>query len=461
MELEDIVNDPEMMPVQDNQSKKPKVAIGIDGLPIQQAPDVARPEEEDINEKPEQETEKKTVSFLGTCFNLLNSVLGIGLLSVPNSFINSGIIMSYLVLILMAVLSFFATRIVVKLQYETGTEGFDELAMRILGKIGSIILSVLTLLFLSCGLLAYLIVAGDMLKSWLTLAGLNLGTSIWWRALLIFVYGICLPIALTIPRNLSFLQYFSTATVFCITFFLVVMIYKAFAILPKKGMNPTVDIWKLDVKLFSTLSIYSITFSLPCVSIPSLKLFAPDLKKRLNVILTTIIFCIVIVGITGITGYAIFGKEASDNILNSFENNDIIIIIVRVGFFIVVTCAYPLLCQAVLGSWSQLIFKINNPNSLPNTKRFLILGLANGIPLLIAMFLSQIRPALGVSGALGGCIVNYMYPGILYFKNSKEKWHHWKNILVLLLAAFGFCAGCIATYLAVVDAIAAFSSKSA
>ncbi|EAX93659.1 Transmembrane amino acid transporter protein [Trichomonas vaginalis G3] len=463
MELEDIVNEDHELPSM-NENQHPtagKVQIGIDGLPIQQAPDVPRPEEEDVNEEPSQKQQVKQVSAIGTIFNLLNSVLGIGLLSVPNSFINTGVIMSYVVLILMAVLSFFATNIVIKLQTQTGADGFDDLAFKILGKIGSIVLSVLTLLFLTCALLAYMIVAGDMLISWFSMGGIDLTKGIWWRALMIFVYSICLPIPLTIPRNISFLQYFSTATVFCLSFFLIVMIYKCSSIVPKQGISKSISYWKLDFKVFSTLSIYAITFSLPVVTIPSMKLYNPDYRKRCRIIIITCILCCLVVGVTGITGYTIFGAETSDNILNSFENNDIVILIVRICFFVVVTCAYPLLSQAVLGSWSSLIYKVNTPNTLSNGKRALILCLTNGIPLIIAMFLSKVKPALGVSGSLGGCFANYMYPAILYFFNSKQKWTYWKNILAILLGLFGLAAGIISTYLAFVDAVHAFSSKGA
>ena len=181
----------------------------------------------------------------------------------------------------------------------------------------------------------------------------------------------------------------------------------------------------------------------------------PASKKKL-VGLYCIIICVVIVALTGVAGYCIFGDTANSNILNSFDDKEVIIIIVRAGFFIVVTCAYPLLSQSVFGNWSALIFKVNNCADLPNGKRALILIIGNGIPLLIAMFLSNIKPAMSVSGSLGGCIVNFMYPGMLYFKYSKEKWSHWRNILSLMLAAFGLVAGVISTYQAIVDAIDSF-----
>ena len=478
-ELEDFVDSKgEMRDANFDTIQKDEAQVGIDGLPIhpvedlpvsqhkgpidasQQATERVDEEEFNVTQKMPSEEEETTetqkyVKTIPAIFNLLNSVLGIGLLSVPNSFINTGFVLSYIILLIMAILSYFATAIVIQLQKETNAPGFDELALQLLGKVGSVSLSVLSLFFLACGLLSYLIVAGDMLLSWFSLAGLN-WNSLLPRAAVIGVYALCLPILMTIPRNIKFLEYFSTATIICLTFYTICMIYKFFATIPSNGINESCDIVKAGMGIFSSLSIYGLTFSLPSVSIPVIKNCEPNLTKRKLTGLYAIIACFVIVAITGFAGYSIFGSTANANILNSFPNDDVIIIIVRIGFFIVVTCAYPLLSQTVFGNWSQLIYKVNDANQLPNGKRAVILLIGNGIPLIIAMFLSSIKPVISVSGSLGGCIVNFMFPGVLYVKHSPEKWTSWKNILAIALAIFGLVAGVISTYQAIVDAIAAF-----
>jgi hypothetical protein len=52
-----------------------------------------------------------------------------------------------------------------------------------------------------------------MQVSWFALAGFPIDTTMK-RALLILAYALCLPIALSLPRNISFLGYVSTATLF-------------------------------------------------------------------------------------------------------------------------------------------------------------------------------------------------------------------------------------------------------
>lgn len=93
------------------------------------------------------------------------------------------------------------------------------------------------------------------------LRGIDL-TSLGKHALIILVYALCIPIALIIPRIISFLKYFSKLTVFCISFFCVSMIYICIA---AHKISEKIVMTKCDLSMFSSLSIYALTFSFPSV----------------------------------------------------------------------------------------------------------------------------------------------------------------------------------------------------
>ena len=451
MELQDISNDI---------SKVIENNIGPDGLPIKEKINITNIEENINNENivsfVEEDNKIRTKRF-ATLMNLLNSVLGIGILSVPNSMINSGIIGSLIILIITTYLSYYATKIVISLQLETESEGFDDLANRILGTKGSIILSILSLLFLIVGLISFLIIGGDMIKSYLEIIGYPIQNK-QSRAILIFIYSISIPFLLTIPRSVNFLTFFSTATVISVFFYVISMIIKLIITLNSNGIHKTVILFNFNFGMFQTLSIFGLTFSFPVVVLPVIKSYNKLFSKRKTVSGFAIFVCFLIVGISGSSGYLIFGNTCNANIINSFNSNDILFSIVRFGFFIVVSCVYPLVAQVVMCSWSQLIYNINQASNLPTLKRIVILLITNLIPLFIAMFLSSAKPALSVGGALGGCIVNFMYPGLLQIFYSKNPIFHSSNILPIFLTLFGLISGIISTYLAIIDAIVFFKN---
>ena len=212
-------------PMQSTQSKietnSQKVAVGPDGLPINviQLNDIKdhhishEEEEEEVHEHKSLDDDheptakkKKTQNTFSTIMNVLNSILGAGILSVSNTFVNSGVIPSLILILVMAVLSLIATDIVIFLANKTQTVGLAELTTKILGYWGALILTILNLLFLITALVAYMVLAGDMITSWFDLAKIDLNPLIY-HAVMQLIYGI-IPICLTIPRNISFLRYF-------------------------------------------------------------------------------------------------------------------------------------------------------------------------------------------------------------------------------------------------------------
>ena len=153
-----------------------------------------------------------------TILNLLCALLGAGVLSVPNSFTNAGIVPSILLLILMAVLSHVGTVITVTLQAETQSDGFPDLAGRILGRSGEVGLSIMSLLYLVSAQLGYLILGGDMIVSLFSVAGIDL-SGMWPRAIVTAVYAIVFPIALTLPKRTDYFKYMGMVTAASVLFF--------------------------------------------------------------------------------------------------------------------------------------------------------------------------------------------------------------------------------------------------
>lgn len=394
-------------------------------------------------------------SFMGTVLNLLNSTLGAGILGVPNTFVNTGIILSIIILLIMSVLSTIATDILLVLGKETNARSLGEMAEKVLGRPGSLTLTILNLIFSLTALVAYLVLAGDMITSFFELANIDL-SPLGWHALMVLIYALCIPIALTIPRNVAFLRYFSTITVFCIFFFCIAMLYK---FIDNHGVSKTIKMVNCDLSLFSSLSVYALTFSFPSVIFAVVQTYEDNLKKRKNVVLVALLFCIFFIVFPGIFGYLIFGADTDPNILKNFEAKDVLIIICRIVFLVIVTCAYPMVAQNHESMWSTLIFKDGSPSTLIAWKRAIVLVLTNIFPLVVAMFLPSVKPALSIGGALGGCLVDFVFPSVLYLKlhRGEEPLYHWKNVLLIIFAIFGIVAAVISTYQSIVDAIDSFS----
>ena len=89
----------------------------------------------------------KYIGLFATIMNLLNSVLGAGVLSISNSFTFCGIIPSILILTLSAILSYISSILIIKLQFIYNVKTLPDLALLSLGKFGSLILAFSTIIF--------------------------------------------------------------------------------------------------------------------------------------------------------------------------------------------------------------------------------------------------------------------------------------------------------------------------
>ena len=397
----------------------------------------------------------KYVSFFSTVMNLLNSLVGAEILSISHSMKYCGIYVSVAIMTCTALLSYIATILTVKLQGSTKAESLHDLAHHILGKTGSFILSILTLLFTYSCCVAYLIIGGDNIESWFNLLKHSEWNSGWRKPVVMLIYSVILPAMLTIPKQMTFLSMFSTFSIFCLAFFVGIICYKAIVILPKQGISPYAKAYGIDFGLFNALAIYALMFALPAIVLPILKPTHPSLKKRFQIIGTAFSSCYTFVLLPGVFGYLMFGNEVKDILLSSFDDHDILIQCIRISFFIVVTASYPVIALTITADLSALIFKTNIPNNLPTKQRVIVLLIANVPPILIAMFCPSISPVLSVGGAIGGCLTNFFFPAIMWFRHSApdHPWHHWSRILCIIFAVFGLVAAGIATFKAVLDVI--------
>lgn len=391
-------------------------------------------------------TEQPTVGFFGTVMNLLNSLIGAEILSISRSMRFCGLTVSVGLMTFTAIISYIATILTVRLQYLTKAESLHDLGSKLYGKWCTAILSTLVLLFTYSCCIAYLIIGGNNIQSWLELLDLGYWMEGWRRTVVMFIYSITLPVVLTFPKKVKFLSIFSTFAILSIFIFCIVLTIKAFQYFPENGICNTALTARMDIHFFNAISVYSLMFALPAICLPLLKPVKPLLRYRYQIVGSSFFICYIFVIVPGVIGYLMNGADTDEIILDNFPNTDILIQITRFGFFIVVTTSYPIIALTISSQLSAIIYGVFDPATLNLKKRSIILLLSNLPPVLIAMVLPNIYPVISVGGSLGGCMTNFFFPAIFWIKKSPQKLCHWTNILCLLLAFFGFVSAAIATY---------------
>ena len=396
------------------------------------------------------------VGVLATIMNLLNSILGAGVLLISNSFTFCGVIPSVFVMSVVAVLSYVSAAMIVKMQHATEAESLPKLAAMTTGKIGSGILGIASVIFCYSCMIAYVIMGGDVLVSWLRLANFNID-GYWARALLILVFSL-LPVSLTFPKNLTFLGWISSAAIVSLVFYVIAMVIKGVQLLPRQGINVTCETAVFDLGIFNALAIYSLSFALAVVIIPIIAPSSRVLRKRFFASGVAFFGSYVIVIVPGLIGYCLFGADTDEMILNAFPDNDKLLIAVRAGYFVVLCCSYPVLGLSVQTAFSRWAFNQDDPAQLTFGRRTFILAIENSLAVAVAALVPNVRPVMAVGGALGGGLSNFVFPPLFWILLWKKPRTSWDTILCIIYIIFGIVTVVISTFEAVKDAIRAFSS---
>ena len=407
----------------------------------------------DIGSKVESTEQVKYQGYFITIVNILNTLVGAEILGMPNSLTLCGLILAVSMMTLAAVLSYIATVMVIRLERNTGLNNINAIARLYAGRGIAVTYSVLNLVFLASAQIAYLEIGSNTINRWLRLLNLDSWTTGWRRSIVVGVYSLLIPVALSIPRNNKFLASASAGSVFVMLFYACVVIYESVKHLGKEGIAPSAENYIVDWTLFNAFAMYTTTFAIPSVVLPLLHGFYPSVTKRYRLIGGAFVFCWILVVFPGVTQYLIFGEKTKQIVLDSYDTKDIVIQIMSSVFFIVVNASYPVTTYVMASDLSQLVFGTADAAKLPTLRRILVLAVTNVPGVLVAMIIPNIRPILEVGGAFGGCLCNFVYPPLLVLRGSKHKISHYTNVLCIMFIVFGFTAAGIATYESIVDAI--------
>ncbi|KAI5528855.1 amino acid transmembrane transporter protein [Trichomonas vaginalis G3] len=389
--------------------------------------------------------------FIPTFMTTLSVITGVEVLSIANSMIFTGFVVSMFLMFFTTALSYICTVITLNLAKRYTSESINDLATKIIGRWFGDVCSILGLCFTYSCLTSYIFLGSETVFNWLELAGLKNIQTGYKRVLIILGYSILIPVLTTIPRQTKLLGYISSFALIIQIIYFCSIIYEAIIHFPN-GIDPTVETYVFNINIFNAFAIYSLLFSLPAVILPIVRSYTPVMKSRYQVIGLAVFVSYIVVAVPGAIVYLIFGAKTDQIAISSFDGKDVVMQIVRACFFIVVNASYAAISQNVIQDVTSLIYHVESPGALPGLKRLIVLLCTNIPPISIAILLPEIRPMFEIGGAFGGCLANFFIPSILAFFALPKKLSY-AGAGYMFLALFGILCCAIATYEAVVDAL--------
>ncbi|XP_070836019.1 probable sodium-coupled neutral amino acid transporter 6 [Chaetodon trifascialis] len=409
-------------------------------------------------------TRAKGASFASSVFNLMNAIMGSGILGLAYAMASTGIVGFCILLIIVSSLAAYSIHLLLKLCDQTGINSYEDLGGKALQKPGKALVGIAILIQNIGAMSSYLFILKSELPAAITsfLSPDSTGNA-WYEdgRLLLILVTLCIVLPLSMLPKIGFLGYTSSVAFFFMLYFAVVVVVKKWSIPCPLPHNVTTLSASFQIsnssdsectpKLFviSSKSAYAIptmAFSFMCHTtiLPIYcELDRPTKKRMQNVTNVSISLSLLLYLISATFGYLTFYAHVNSELLLGYDMylpRDIMVMAVRLAILVSVLLTVPLihfparkavillLCGGRPFSW--LIHIIATLTIL-------------GVVLLMAIFVPDIRNVFGVVGSTTSSCLLFVFPGIFYLKISSQPLRSFDSVGAVVLVVFGVIMGLI------------------
>ncbi|XP_059209378.1 probable sodium-coupled neutral amino acid transporter 6 [Centropristis striata] len=404
------------------------------------------------------QTRTKGASFASSVFNLMNAIMGSGILGLAYAMANTGIVGFCILLVVVSTLAAYSIHLLLKLCDQTGINSYEDLGGIALQKPGKVVVA-LSIIIQNIGAMSsYLFILKSELPAAIdSFVSRDDAGNAWYddgRLLLILV-TLCVVLPLALSPKIGFLGYTSSIAFFFMLYFAIVVVVKKWYIpcpLPH-NMTTLSDAFQISnssdsdctPKLFvmsskSGYAIPTMAFSFLCHTaiLPIYcELDRPSKARMQNVTNVSIGLSFLFYLVSALFGYLTFYGNVDSELLHGylFLHRDIMVMTVRLAILLSVLLTVPLILFPARKAASMLLFEGRPFSWLIHI--FLTLTILGAV-LLLAIFVPDIRNVFGVVGATTSTCLMFVFPGIFYLKINGGPLRSFDSIGAVFMVVFGF-----------------------
>ncbi|XP_062974275.1 solute carrier family 38 member 6 [Elgaria multicarinata webbii] len=397
-------------------------------------------------------------SFGFSVFNLMNAIMGSGILGLAYAMAKTGIIGFSVLLLIVAILASYSVFLLLSMCIHTAVTSYEDLGLFAFGSPGKVLVAS-TIIIQNLGAMStYLFIIKSELPG--AIAGLlsEDHSSSWYLdgRLLLLITSVCIVFPLALLPKIGFLGYTSSLSFFFMVYFALVIIIKKWSIPCPLPLNVAVGFFQVSNSTgdcqpalfnFSKESAYAIpimAFSFLChTSVLPIycELQSPSKSRMLKVANTGIGLSFLVYFVSALFGYLTFYGHVDSELLQGYSRylpHDIVILTVKLGILFAVLLTVPLIHFPARKAIIMIFF-----SHLPfSVIRHILITLAlNATVVLLAMYVPDIRHFFGVVGSTTSTCLLFIYPGLFYLKISTEDFISRQKLGACALLVFGLLVG--------------------
>ncbi|KAK3629452.1 hypothetical protein LTR56_016523 [Elasticomyces elasticus] len=380
----------------------------------------------------------------GAAMLLLKSFVGTGVLFLPRAFLNGGMLFSNLVLLAIALLSYYCFILLVSVRLKVHAS-FGDMGAKVYGNYFKNLINASLVLSQLGFASAYIVFVAENLQAFI-LAVTNCDTTLPMSLLILIQMIIFLPISLY--RNINNIQKMAlVADLFICLGLIYIYFYDIKTIVDRGGVAP-------DIKAFNSES-WPLLIGTAVFTFEGVGLVIPiqsgmkDPKKFPKVLATVMVIISVIFISSGAFSYAAYGSKTKTVILLNMPQDDKLVNAVQFLYSLAILLSTPLQIYPAIEITSQQLFSRTgkyNPwiKWKKNVFRFCMVVLCTAIAWAGSNDLDKF---VSLVGSFACIPLVYIYAPLLHYRAVATK--SWQKVSDIFLVVFGFCIMAYTTALTV------------